>query len=132
MGLDPAKTKSVRGWSSAEWISAAAAAIAVLGFLGYTTIWNLLPTGAVATEMLGQWQAIDRPWHIVFRPDHSIGMSTIGPMRRGSYRLDSDDQLWVDMQDGGRFKAKVSIPAHDRMNLVNPDGESISFQRTGS
>lgn len=122
----PQKRKT---WSFIEWVGVIAAAIAILGFLGYATIWKLLPIGALDSAILGEWQATDRPWHIMFRADKTIGMSTIGPLKLGTYRLDSNGTLWVDMQNGQHFRAAVRMPSHDQINLADPDGTLTSFQR---
>jgi len=107
-----------------------AAAIAILGFLGRATLVDLLPIGSLNTNILGEWQATDKPWHIVFRSDNTIGMSTLfGSLKPGTYRLDTSGTLWVDMQDGHRYKASVKMPNRNRMNLIDADGVFTSFER---
>jgi hypothetical protein len=82
--------------------------------------------GSLLGSLVGRWEATDRPWHIEFQANGSIAMSTIGAPKTGTYRLDTNNVLWVELQSGQRFTAKVSMAGRDQMTLSDPDG---SFTR---
>lgn len=73
--------------------------------------------------------ATNRPWNIAFRSDGTIFMSTIGPAKSGSYRVDAGAVLLVHMDDGERFKAAISLPRPDQLVLTDDDGAFTTFQR---
>src|SRR5262249_6130881 len=81
------------------------------------------------SALLGKWEATDRPWHIEFATSGVIRMSTIGPVRIGTYRLDTDGTLWVQMADGQKLKANVKLVNQDKLVLTDPDGSFTSFRR---
>src|SRR5215831_3058964 len=62
---------------------------------------GLVVTAAAADRgILGTWEATDRPWRIEFAPDGVIRMSTRGPAKTGTYRLDAEGTLSVRMDTG--------------------------------
>ena len=74
----PTNTGSTKGL---EPISMAAVCLLFLGFLGYMGFKNLpadYRAGGYATmnAVVGEWQAAGRPWHISFRTDKTMGMSS--------------------------------------------------------
>jgi len=81
------------------------------------------------SSILGRWQATDRPWNIEFLSNGTIYMSTIGPAKKGTYRVDSNSVLFVDLDDGGRFKATISQPSSDELVLTDQDRTFTRFRR---
>jgi hypothetical protein len=85
--------------------------------------------GSLDNALLGRWQASDKPWHIEFQANGIIYMSTIGPAKRRTYRLDSSDIVWINMEGGGGFKAAVSMPNANVMILTDADRSFTQFRK---
>lgn len=111
-----------------EWLTVIGGAIAILGFLGYNSIKNLIPIGPLNNEIIGQWQATDRPFHLELRSSGNCEMSTIGSPTSCTFRI-MDNVLYIDTQNGGRFKAAARMLGHDRLELRDPDGSTTIFNR---
>ena len=103
--------KSTRGATGAEAIGIAVVVVLALGFLGFLEFKDLLvgpKSGGYVniSAIVGEWQAAGRPWHIVFRADKTIGMSSVGSaepdnMEPGTYRLWSEGNVLINMKDAG-------------------------------
>ena len=94
------------------------------------------PTGDIARDILGRWSARYRPWKVDFESDGTVQMSTIGTAKRGRYHLVgsgappySTAEVYMDMENGGRFKATVSMKDAETLILTDPDGTSVEFKR---
>ena len=86
MNLPSIQPKSPRGATGAEAIGIAVVVVLALGFLGFLEFkdWLVGPkSGGYVniSAIVGDWQAADRPWRIVFRTDKTIGMSSIGSVK---------------------------------------------------
>ena len=86
------------------------------------------PHPPAAAELVGAWKCADRPWVIEFSKGDAVLMQTVGPVRSGSYRVDAEGNLKVDMNDGKGFQAKAEIKG-DELTLTDPDGTKSTFKR---
>jgi hypothetical protein len=89
----------------------------------------VVKAGTADRGILGAWEATDRPWHIEFAADGVIRMSTLGPAKTGSYRLDAKGILWVRMDNGRDYKAQLKMVHQDQLLLMNQDGSFTTFRR---
>jgi hypothetical protein len=81
-----------------------------------------------AEELVGAWTCADQPWVIEFSKGDAVLMQTLGAVRSGSYRVETDGTLKVDMNDGKGFKAKAEIKGEE-LTLTDADGTKTSFKR---
>ena len=128
--------KSPRGATGAEMIGIAVLVGLALGFLAFTEFKDLLvgpksggyvDIGAIA----GEWQAAGRPWHIVFRSDKTIGMSSIGSaepgnMEPGTFRLWSEGNVLINMKNGKVFTATFRELTPNQFDLVDSENGAVT------
>jgi hypothetical protein len=128
--------KSPRGATGAEMIGIAVLVGLALGFLAFTEFKDLLvgpksggyvDIGAIA----GEWQAAGRPWHIVFRSDKTIGMSSVGSaepgnMEPGTFRLWSEGNVLINMKNGKVFTATFRELTPNQFDLVDSENGAVT------
>jgi hypothetical protein len=128
--------KSPRGATGAEMIGIAVLVGLALGFLAFTEFKDLLvgpksggyvDIGAIA----GEWQAAGRPWHIVFRSDKTIGMSSVGSaepgnMEPGTFRLWTEGNVLIDMKNGRNFTATFRELTPNQFDLVDSENGAVT------
>jgi hypothetical protein len=128
--------KSPRGATGAEMIGIAVLVGLALGFLGFTEFKDLLvgpksggyvDIGAIA----GEWQAAGRPWHIVFRTDKTISMSSVasaepGNMEPGTFRLWSEGNVLINMKNGKVFTATFRELTPNQFDLVDSENGAVT------
>ena len=78
-----------------------------------------------------EWQAAGRPWHIVFRADKTIGMSSIGSaepdnMEPGTYRLWSEGNVLINMKNGKDFTATFRELTPNQFDLVDSEKGAVT------
>jgi hypothetical protein len=107
-----------------------------LAFLAFTEFKDLLvgpksggymDIGAIA----GEWQAAGRPWHIVFRTDKTIGMSSVdsaepGNMEPGTFRLWSEGNVLINMKNGKVFTATFRELTPNQFDLVDSENGAVT------
>ncbi|MGH6850458.1 MAG: hypothetical protein ACREDD_08460 [Methylocella sp.] len=128
--------KNTRGATGAEAIGIAVLVAVGLGFLGFMEFKNVLigpKSGGYVniSAIVGQWQAAGRPWHIVFRTDKTIGMSSIGPaqpdkVESGTFRLWSEGNVLIDMKDGRNFTATFRALTPNQFDLVDSANGAVT------
>jgi hypothetical protein len=128
--------KSPRGATGAEAIGIAAVVVLALGFLGFLEFkdWLVGPkSGGYVniSAIVGEWQAAGRPWHIVFRADKTIGMSSIGSaepdnMEPGTYRLWTERNVLINMKNGKGFTATFRELTPDQFDLVDSENGAVT------
>lgn len=73
----------------------------------------------VDIPLVGEWQALGKPWRIVFRPDKTLVSSTSpsqsGP---GTYSVDYFGTLWVKLNDGKIYSAALAAENPTRFDLI--------------
>jgi hypothetical protein len=128
--------KSPRGATGAEMIGIAVLVGLALAFLAFTEFKDLLvgpksggymDIGAIA----GEWQAAGRPWHIVFRTDKTIGMSSVdsaepGNMEPGTFRLWSEGNVLINMKNGKVFTATFRELTPNQFDLVDSENGAVT------
>ena len=128
--------KSPRGATGAEMIGIAVLVGLALGFLAFTDFKDLLvgpksggyvDIGAIA----GEWQAAGRPWHIVFRTDKTIGMSSVdsaepGNMEPGTFWLWSEGNVLINMKNGKVFTATFRELTPNQFDLVDSENGAVT------
>jgi hypothetical protein len=128
--------KSPRGATGAEAIGIAAVVVLALGFLGFLEFkdWLVGPkSGGYVniSAIVGEWQAAGRPWHIVFRADKTIGMSSIGSaepgnMEPGTYRLWTERNVLINMKNGKGFTATFRKLTPNQFDLVDSENGAVT------
>jgi len=128
--------KSHRGATRAEAIGIAVFAGLALGFIGFMEFKNVLvgpkSGGYVSiSEIAGEWQAAGRPWHIVFRTDKTMGMSSVGSaepgsMEPGTFRLWSEGNVIIDMKNGRNFTATFRELTPNQFDLVDSENGAVT------
>jgi hypothetical protein len=128
--------KSSRGATGAEAIGIAVVVVLFLGFLGFVEFKDLLvgpKSGGYVNigAIVGEWQAAGRPWHIVFRTDKTIGMSSIGSaepgnMEPGSYRLWTEGNVLISMKNGRDFTATFRELTPNQFDLVDSENGAVT------
>jgi hypothetical protein len=128
--------KSPRGATGAEAIGIAAVVVLALGFLGFLEFkdWLVGPkSGGYVniSAIVGEWQAAGRPWHIVFRADKTIGMSSIGSaepdnMEPGTYRLWTERNVLINMKNGKGFTATFRELTPNQFDLVDSENGAVT------
>jgi hypothetical protein len=128
--------KSTRGATGAEAIGIAVVVVLFLGFLGFIEFKDLLvgpKSGGYVniSAIVGEWQAAGRPWHIVFRTDKTIGMSSIGSaepgnMEPGTYRLWTEGNVLIKMKNGRDFTATFRDFTPNQFDLVDSENGAVT------
>jgi hypothetical protein len=123
------KHESVPLWESAVILCAVGLCI-VASLIGVPDAQGLVGKAATADRgILGTWEATERRWRIEFATDGVIRMSTRGPAKTGTYRLDAEGILWVQMDTGRDYKAQLKMVHQDQLLLMNHDGSFTTFRR---
>jgi hypothetical protein len=128
--------KSTRGATGAEAIGIAVIAVLALGFLGFLEFRTALvgpQSGGYVdiSAIVGEWQAAGRPWHIVFRTDKTIGMSSVGSaepgnMEPGTFRLWSEGNVLIKMKNGRDFTATFRELTPNQFDLVDSENGAVT------
>lgn len=128
--------KSPRGATGAEAIGIAVLVVLALGFLGFLEFKNVLvgpKSGGYVkiSAIVGEWQAAGRPWHIVFRADKTIGMSSIGSaepdnMEPGTYRVWTEGNVLINMKNGRDFTATFRELTPNQFDLVDSENGAVT------
>jgi hypothetical protein len=128
--------KSTRGATGAEAVGIAVLVVLALGFLGFMEFKNVLigpKSGGYVdvSAIVGEWQAAGRPWHIVFRTDKTIGMSSIGSaepgnMEPGTFRLWSEGNVLINMKNGNDFTATFREFTPNQFDLVDSENGAVT------
>jgi hypothetical protein len=127
--------KSTRGATGAEMLGIAVFVGLFLGFLGFIEFRDLLvgpKSGGYVniSAIVGEWQAAGRPWHIVFRVDKTIGMTSIdsaepGKMEPGTFRLWSEGNVLINMNNGKNFTATFREFTPNQFDLVDSENGAV-------
>jgi hypothetical protein len=127
---------SPRGATSTEAIGIAAVVALALGYLGFMEFKNVLvgPQSGGDVDIgaiVGEWQAAGRPWHIVFRTDKSIGMSSVGSaepgnMEPGTFRLWTEGNVLINMKNGKVFTATFRELTPNQFDLVDSENGAVT------
>jgi hypothetical protein len=136
MHSPPIPPKNPRGATGAEAIGIAVVVVLALGYLGFMEFKNVLvgpKSGGYVniSAIVGDWQAAGRPWHIVFRPDKTIGMSSIGSaepgyMEPGTFRLSSEGNVLINMKNGKDFTATFREFTPNQFDLVDSENGAVT------
>ncbi|MGH6796102.1 MAG: hypothetical protein ACREDM_03480 [Methylocella sp.] len=128
--------KSTRGATRGEAIGIAVFVALALGFLGFLEFKDVLvgPKAGGYVNMsaiVGEWQAAGRPWHIVFRADKTIGMSSVGfaepgNMEPGTFRLWTEGNVLIDMKNGRNFTATFRALTPNQFDLVDSANGAVT------
>jgi hypothetical protein len=128
--------KSPRGATRNEAIGIAVFAGLALGFLGFLQFKDRLvgpKSGGYVniSEIVGEWQAAGRSWHIVFRTDKTIGMSSVGSaepgnMEPGTFRLWSEGNVLIKMKNGRDFTATFRELTPNQFDLVDSENGAVT------
>jgi hypothetical protein len=128
--------KSPRGATGAEMIGIAVLVGLALGFLAFTEFKDLLvgPKSGGYVDIgaiVGEWQAAGPPWHIVFRTDKTIGMSSVdsakpGNMEPGTFRLWSEGNVLINMKNGKVFTATFRELTPNQFDLVDSENGAVT------
>ncbi|PZR88572.1 MAG: hypothetical protein DLM68_07255 [Hyphomicrobiales bacterium] len=81
--------------------------------------------------IVGEWQAAGRPWHIVFRTDKTIGMSSVGSakpdnMELGTFRLWTEGNVLIKMKNGRDFTATFRELTPNQFDLVDSENGPVT------
>jgi len=123
--------KSTRGATGAEAIGIAVVVVLFLGFLGFIEFKDLLvgPKSGGYVNMsaiVGEWQAAGRPWHIVFRTDKTIGMSSVDSAEPGTFRLWTEGNVLIKMKNGRDFTATFREFTPNQFDLVDSENGAVT------
>ncbi|HEX3497019.1 MAG TPA: hypothetical protein VHT02_07580 [Methylocella sp.] len=128
--------KSPRGATGTEAIGIAVVVVLALGYLGFMQFKNVLvgPQSGGYVDIgaiVGEWQAAGRPWHIVFRTDKTIGMSSVdsaepGNMEPGTFLLWSEGNVLIKMKNGKVFKATFRELTPNQFDLVDAENGAVT------
>ena len=128
--------KASRGATGAEAIGIAVLVVLALGFLGFLEFKDVLvgpKSGGYVklSAIVGEWQAAGRPWHIVFRADKTIGMSSVGSvepgnMEPGTFRLWSEGDVLINMENGKDFTATFRELTPNQFDLVDSENGAVT------
>ncbi len=134
--ISPKNTGSTKGL---EPISMAAVCLLFLGFLGYMGFKNLpadYRAGGYATmnAVVGEWQAAGRPWHISFRTDKTMGMSSgsaeSGNMEPGTFQLWTEGNVIIKMKNGREYSATFRELTPNQFDLIDSENGAVTvFKR---
>jgi hypothetical protein len=128
--------KTTRGATGAEMLGIAVFVGLVLGIVGFAQFKDLLIGPKLDGDVnigaiVGEWQAAGRPWHIVFRADKTIGMSSIGSaepgyMEPGTFRLWSEGNVMINMKNGKVFTATFREFTPNQFDLVDSESGAVT------
>ncbi|HEY4847767.1 MAG TPA: hypothetical protein VIH87_08225 [Methylocella sp.] len=128
--------KRSRGATGAEMLGIAVFVGLALGFLGFIEFKDLIvgpKSGGYVdiSAIVGEWQAAGRPWHIVFRADKTIGMSSVGSaepgnMEPGTFRLWSEGNVLINMKNGKNFMATFREFTPNQFDLVDSENGAVT------
>jgi len=128
--------KSPRGATGAEMLGIAVFVGLVLAIVGFAQFKDLLigPESGGYVKMsaiVGEWQAADRSWHIVFREDKTIGMNSVGSaepgnMEPGTFRLWSEGNVLINMTNGKNFTATFRQFTPNQFDLVDSENGAVT------
>ena len=128
--------KRSRGATGAEMLGIAVFVGLALGFLGFIEFKDLIvgpKSGGYVdiSAIVGEWQAAGRPWHIVFRTDKTMGMSSIGSaepgyMEPGTFRLSSEGIVLINMKNGKDFTATFREFTPNQFDLVDSENGAVT------
>jgi hypothetical protein len=128
--------KSPRGATRAEAIGIAVFAGLALGFLGFLQFKDRLvgpKSGGYVniSEIVGEWRAAGRPWRIVFRTDKTMGMSSVGSaepgsMEPGTFRLWTEGNVLIKMNNGKDFTATFRELTPNQFDLVDSENGAVT------
>jgi hypothetical protein len=128
--------KSTWGATGAEAIGIAAVVVLALGFLGFLEVkdWLVGPKSGGYVDMsaiMGEWRAAGRPWHIVFRADKTIGMSSVGSaepgnIEPGTFRLWTEGNVLINMKNGKDFTATFRDFTPNQFDLVDSENGAVT------
>jgi hypothetical protein len=128
--------KTTRGATGAEMLGIAVFVGLVLAIVGFAQFKDLLigPESGGYVKMsaiVGEWQAAGRPWHIVFRTDKTMGMSSIGSaepgyMEPGTFRLSSEGIVLINMKNGKDFTATFRQFTPNQFDLVDSASGAVT------
>ena len=128
--------KTTRGATGAEMLGIAVFVGLVLAIVGFAQFKDLLigPKSGGYVNMsaiVGEWQAAGRPWHIVFRTDKTMGMSSIGSaepgyMEPGTFRLSSEGNVLINMKNGKDFTATFREFTPNQFDLVDSENGAVT------
>jgi hypothetical protein len=133
----PKKPGSGKGF---EPVSIAAVCLLFLGFLGYMGFRNL-PAGYTAggyvkiSAVVGEWQADGCPWHIVFRANKTIDMSSQGAAEAGrtepgTFLPWTEGNVLIKLQNGRVFTATFRDLTPNQFDLVDSENGAVTvFKR---
>ena len=93
----------------------------------------------VSIPVVGEWQATNEPWRIVFRLDKTI-VSSSGPSQPnaseawtsapGAYSVDYFGTLWVKLNNGRTYTAALTAESPNRFDLIESGNEGVTvFER---
>ncbi|MGH6869669.1 MAG: hypothetical protein ACREDA_12535, partial [Methylocella sp.] len=132
--IHPAETSP--GATGAEAIGIAVVVVLALGYLGFMEFKNVLvgpKSGGYVNigAIVGDWQAAGRPWHIVFRTDKTIGMSSAGSagpgnMEPGTFRLWTEGNVLINMKNGRDFTATFRALTPNQFDLVDSKNGAVT------
>lgn len=128
--------KTTQGATGAEMLGIAVFVGLVLGVIGFAQFKDLLIGPKLGgdvniTAIVGEWQAAGRPWHIVFRADKTISMSSIGSaqpgyMEPGTFRLWSEGNVLINMKNGKVFTATFREFTPNQFDLVDVENGAVT------
>ncbi|MGH6834891.1 MAG: hypothetical protein ACREC9_04905 [Methylocella sp.] len=128
--------KRPRGATGAEAIGIAAVVVLALGYLGFMEFKDALvgpKSGGYVkiSAIVGEWRAAGRPWHIVFRTDKTIGMSSAGSaepgnMESGTYRLWTEGNVLISMKNDRDFTATFRELTPNQFDLVDAKNGAVT------
>lgn len=87
------------------------------------------------STVVGEWQANGRPWHIVFRANKTIDMSSEGAVEAGStepgtFLLWTEGNVIIKLQSGRVFTAPFRGLTPNQFGLVDSENGAVTvFKR---
>ena len=85
--------------------------------------------------VVGEWQATGRPWHIVFRTDKTMGMSSAGSAdpgntEPGTFQLWTEGTVIIKMKNGREYSATFRQLTPNQFDLVDSENGAVTvFKR---
>jgi hypothetical protein len=115
------------------------------GLMGYSA-WRVTSKASDTASIIGEWQADDPPWQVVFRPDKTVGfvfngssaptslaplVMTPGVEVPGRYSKNPDGTYQLRLQNGKAYEASIGKYVTDRFDLTDADGASavLTFKK---
>lgn len=103
--------------------------VSLLAIIAFAFLISSVRAEDIAKAIIGKWAATDRVWHIEFKPDGTLLMSTSGSPKPGVYEFYPDGTLWITMQSGSHFRTKASLLPSGHLVLTDADGSFVEFRR---